>query len=48
MVAEDAFGQLFITDARLERTDKFFTNLTAKISIFKIENGAVKENVIEK
>jgi DNA replication and repair protein RecF len=48
MVAEDAFGQLFITDARLERTEKFFTNLTAKISIFNIENGAVKENAIEK
>ncbi len=41
MVAQDAFGQLFITDARPERTEKIFENIRTEIRIFKIENGVV-------
>jgi DNA replication and repair protein RecF len=39
MVAEEAFGQLFITDARPERTEKIFEKIKAEIRIFRIENG---------
>jgi DNA replication and repair protein RecF len=41
MVADHSFGQLFITDARIERSQKFFSQLNSKISIFKIEKGNV-------
>ena len=41
MVAQDAFGQLFITDARPERTEKIFENIRAEIRIFNIENGVI-------
>jgi DNA replication and repair protein RecF len=41
MVAQEAFGQLFITDARPERTEKIFENIKAEIRIFHIENGIV-------
>ncbi|MBX9852416.1 MAG: DNA replication/repair protein RecF [Cytophagaceae bacterium] len=44
MVANDKFGQLFITDARPERTKEFFKNIKAKISIFRIENGRIIDN----
>ena len=42
MVAQDAFGQLFITDARPERTEKIFEHIQAEIRIFHIENGTIK------
>lgn len=41
MVAQDTFGQLFITDARPERTEKIFQHIKAEIRIFRIENGLV-------
>ncbi len=41
MVAQDAFGQLFITDARPERTEKIFEHIPAEIRIFHIENGSI-------
>ncbi len=41
MVAQDAFGQLFITDARPERTEKIFEHIRAEIRIFHIANGVV-------
>ncbi len=41
MVAEEAFGQLFITDARPEHTEKIVGHINAEIRIFKIENGVV-------
>ena len=44
MVENDKFGQLFITDARPERTKEFFKNIKAKISIFRIENGRIIDN----
>jgi len=39
MVAAKNFGQLFITDARVESSGKFFEEMRAKISIFKVEKG---------
>ncbi len=42
MVAQDAFGQLFITDARPEHTKKIVAHIKAEIRIFHIENGVVK------
>ncbi|HSZ25623.1 MAG TPA: DNA replication and repair protein RecF, partial [Cytophagaceae bacterium] len=42
MVAQETFGQLFITDARPERTEKIFQHVQAEIRIFHIENGVVK------
>jgi DNA replication and repair protein RecF len=41
MVANQSFGQLFITDARIDRSEKFFSQINSKISIFKIEKGTV-------
>jgi DNA replication and repair protein RecF len=41
MVAKNTFGQLFITDARPERTEKIFEHIPAEIRIFHIENGQI-------
>ena len=41
MVAQDAFGQLFITDARPEHTEKIVEKINAEIRIFHIANGVV-------
>ncbi len=41
MVAAETFGQLFITDARPERTEKIFEHIRAEIRIFHIEKGVV-------
>ncbi len=41
MVADEAFGQLFVTDARPERTEKIFEDLRSKISIFSVLKGEV-------
>ncbi len=41
MVAQETFGQLFITDARPERTEKIFEHIRAEIRIFHIANGIV-------
>lgn len=43
MVARETFGQLFITDARPERTEKIFEHIDAEIRIFHIENGTVRQ-----
>ncbi|MES2734239.1 MAG: DNA replication and repair protein RecF [Bacteroidota bacterium] len=37
MIANDIFGQLFITDARPERTELFFSNLTARHSTAQVK-----------
>jgi DNA replication and repair protein RecF len=37
MIADDIFGQLFVTDARPERTQLFFSGLPAEVKIFKME-----------
>ena len=36
IVCGKGFGQLFITDARVETSEKFFANMTSDLSIFKI------------
>jgi DNA replication and repair protein RecF len=37
MIADDIFGQLFVTDARPERTELFFSGLPAEVKIFRME-----------
>jgi len=37
MIADDIFGQLFVTDARPERTELFFSRLSAEVKIFRME-----------
>jgi DNA replication and repair protein RecF len=41
LVAGHAFGQLFITDVRPERTFSVFNNIDAEKKIFEIKNGEV-------
>lgn len=41
MVASDTFGQLFVTDARPERTLTIFANLPTEITIFKVNKGEI-------
>lgn len=43
MVASDAFGQIFVTDARAERTIGIFEEMNHEVKIFEIENGQVSE-----
>ncbi|WP_026462337.1 DNA replication/repair protein RecF [Adhaeribacter aquaticus] len=42
LVANHTFGQLFITDSHLERTDKIVAGLSEHISRFQVNNGQVK------
>ena len=39
MIADDAFGQIFITDAREERTKSVLRELNMEASFFRIEKG---------
>lgn len=39
LVGQNYFGQIFITDARTERSDSYLETLPNDFSIFKIENG---------
>ncbi|MTI33427.1 DNA replication/repair protein RecF, partial [Xanthovirga aplysinae] len=41
MVASHTFGQLFLTDARPERTERIFKSIAGKIKIFHIKKGQV-------
>lgn len=41
MVADHTFGQLFITDSHLERTNNIVAGLSENISRFKVSNGTV-------
>lgn len=43
MVASDAFGQIFITDARPERSKTHFGKLQQKHRFFRVVNGCVEE-----
>ena len=45
MVTDDAFGQLFVTDARPERTERIFKQLGDRVSIFEITED-VEKNII--
>lgn len=41
MIAEDNFGQIFISDTDKKRLEEMFKNLTAEIKYFEIYKGAV-------
>lgn len=41
LVNDDHFGQIFVTDARPERTLQIFATINIQPTIFKIENGKV-------
>ena len=43
MVASDAFGQIFVTDARPERTLGIFEAMDHEVKIFSVEAGELKE-----
>jgi len=43
MVAGDSFGQLFITDARADRSEELFGMIESEIKIWKVEKGQVAE-----
>ncbi|WP_114777640.1 DNA replication/repair protein RecF [Botryobacter ruber] len=42
MVAAHTFGQIFLTDTHLERTDKILENLSEQIRRFRVKEGTVK------
>lgn len=42
MVAAHTFGQIFLTDTHLERTDKILENLSDQIRRFGVKDGTVK------
>jgi DNA replication and repair protein RecF len=41
MVADHTFGQIFVTDARPERTEQIFAQLEVDKKVFKIQNGKI-------
>ncbi|MDX5481578.1 MAG: DNA replication/repair protein RecF [Hymenobacteraceae bacterium] len=42
MVAAHTFGQIFLTDTHLDRTDKILSGLSESIRRFEVKNGTVK------
>ncbi|QNF32548.1 DNA replication/repair protein RecF [Adhaeribacter swui] len=42
LVAENTFGQLFITDSHLERTQKLVGSISEQVSNFKVVSGTVQ------
>lgn len=42
LVAENTFGQLFITDSHLERTEKLVGTISEQVRNFKVVNGTVQ------
>ncbi|QCR24028.1 DNA replication/repair protein RecF [Pontibacter sp. SGAir0037] len=43
MVADHTFGQIFLTDTHLDRTDKILQNLSDQIRRFEVKQGEVRE-----
>ena len=41
MVKEKYFGQIFITDERIDTREKFTNELTTNLAIFKIDKGSI-------
>jgi DNA replication and repair protein RecF len=41
LVADHTFGQVFLTDTHLDRTDRALANLTEPVSRFRVERGTV-------
>jgi DNA replication and repair protein RecF len=44
MVSHDDFGQIFITDTSSDRVKRVFSGIGVALSVFEIENGAVKQH----
>jgi DNA replication and repair protein RecF len=44
MIAEDNFGQIFISDTDKKRLEAMFKNLTADIKFFEINKGNLISN----
>lgn len=42
LVANHTFGQVFLTDTHLERTDQALAGLSEQVSRFRVENGSVQ------
>jgi DNA replication and repair protein RecF len=42
LVADNEFGQLFITDARAERSKKILEEISSNITCFEIKDGGIK------
>ena len=42
LVADHTFGQVFLTDTHLDRTDLALANITDQISRFQVESGSVR------
>ena len=42
MVASDAFGQIFVTDARPERSQKIFEAIGHEVKFFEVEGGEIE------
>uniref|UniRef100_UPI004047A31F DNA replication/repair protein RecF n=1 Tax=Roseivirga sp. TaxID=1964215 RepID=UPI004047A31F len=42
MVASDAFGQIFVTDARPERSHKIFDTIGHEVKFFEVEGGRIE------
>lgn len=47
MVSMGRFGQLFITDARPERTNQIFSNLSVEKKIFTVTDGKVQPQMVD-
>jgi DNA replication and repair protein RecF len=43
MVAGDSFGQLFITDARADRSEELFSMIEAEIKFWRVEGGEITD-----
>jgi DNA replication and repair protein RecF len=41
LVADDTFGQVFLTDTNLERTDQALRSVSSSIQRFRVQNGTV-------
>jgi DNA replication and repair protein RecF len=48
LVADDHFGQIFITDTNREHLDQIIHEVAAGSKIFQVNNGTVKEASHEK
>ena len=43
LISDHAFGQIFLTDARPERSKKILGELDAEVKFFEVELGVVKK-----
>jgi DNA replication and repair protein RecF len=44
LVSSSGFGQLFITDARIERSETYLREISSDLRIFKIHKGSILDN----